>query len=54
MNKIVLCGDGTIRKTTLRLKYMGKGFQLKSQKILRDFLKDKSYPLNIPDAQLLF
>ncbi|MHA1983724.1 MAG: GTP-binding protein [Candidatus Hodarchaeales archaeon] len=29
MFKIVICGDGAVGKTTLRLKYMGRGFQAK-------------------------
>ncbi|OLS20674.1 MAG: GTPase KRas precursor [Candidatus Heimdallarchaeota archaeon LC_3] len=29
MYKIVLCGDGAVGKTSLRLKYMGRGFQAK-------------------------
>jgi small GTP-binding protein len=29
MYKIVLCGDGAVGKTALRLRYMGRGFQAK-------------------------
>ncbi|OLS23800.1 MAG: GTPase KRas precursor [Candidatus Heimdallarchaeota archaeon LC_3] len=53
MYKIVLCGDGAVGKTALRLRYMGRGFQAKYMMTIgADFaLKEISVTDNLGNSQ---